>query len=242
MALNKNSQDNLNKQFKSYDSTLDLVKHINKINKFDFKKILRLIIVLSFSIITSVLLSIHIKFSDVFNYISNINITISVGLLCLLIAGLPMLLSSFNKDSLYSLILTLDKDKNTSFFKKSLLIFIEPLIWLLVLLIVSYIFKLIYFLYPILHFKSSFLFIIKVLVLTTMISIGIFSIISLEFFILNVYNLLSANARFELLERHVKSKNYDINEILKNLENLCNSQFDQDTNNSKNNDDINTKN
>lgn len=236
MALNKNSQDKLNKQFKSYDSSLDLIKDVIKISNFNFKRVFRLIIVLLFSVIISVILSIHIKFSEVFNYISNINITISVGLLCLLIAGLPMLLSSFNKDSLYSLILEIDKDTKTSFFKKSLLIFIEPLLWLLLLLLVSYILKLIYFLYPILHFKSSFIFIIKILVLTTMISIGIFSIISLEFFIINVYNLLSANARFELLERHIKSKNYDINKIIENMENLCNTHFEEHTNNKQNND------
>jgi len=151
---------------------------------------------------------------------TDVNITVSVTLLALLIAGFSIVLSSLNKNSLYLLILTNDpKRKDDSFFKRTILLCIEPLIWFTILLIISFSFKIFQVIYPSEISSLNLNYIIKVSVIFCIFVVTIFSLISLKTFILNMCNLLLLYANFEILERQAKSTGSSIEELINKLEN-----------------------
>lgn len=219
MALNNEKLKGLRCQYKSYKNITKLIIDIIKINNINKIKIIKIvsIFILSF-LFSGYCISIN-KFHPIFEIMIDIDISISVSLLGLLIAGFSIVLSSLNKDSLYLLILTKDKkNKDDSFFKRTLLLCIEPLIWFIILLVIAFSFKILYVLYPKEHLTILVNNIVKCMVLL-IISIGtIFSLISLKTFILNMCNLLLMYANFEILERQAKSKGSNIEEIISQIE------------------------
>lgn len=220
MALNNEKLKSLRCQYKSYKSFTQLIIDIIKINNINKTKIRNIIIIFIASLLVSGYCIGINKFNTVFESIIDIDISISVSLLGLLIAGFSIVISSLNKDSLYLLILSKDNDKkNDSFFKRTLLLCIEPLIWFVFLLVITFSFKILYILYPKGYFPIIVDDTIKLIVLFITSMGTIFSLISLKTFILNMCNLLLMYANFEILERQAKSLGISIEEIIKQFEN-----------------------
>jgi hypothetical protein len=221
MALNKEKFEKIKCQYTSYTSFSGLVKDIMKSNDLDITKIKKIFFILIIDIIFSYYCVSTNKFMAIFTVMSDINITVSVTLLALLIAGFTIVLSSLNKNSLYMLILHPDNEKKeNSFFKKTILLCIEPLVWFIFLLIISFSYKILNIVYPKEFFSFEINYIIKIVVLFSILSVTSFSLISLKTFILNMCNLLIMYANFEILERKAESEGKDIKDIIKNFENM----------------------
>ena len=228
MSLSKDSIEKLNNQFKSYDSifslSIDIIK-LGKPSKFKILRIIRIIVTFLLTISISLYTTFRLEFNPIFEYMTGISITFSVGLLCLLIAGLTIVLSSLSKNSIYALILQQDENKKNqiSFYKKTLIQCVEPLMWFLILLIESYFLKISYFFYKTITIYQLAIPFVKFTVIFILTLTTLISIFSLGTFILNMYNLLAANARFEILERHAKSNNISFDILLAEFENQFNN-------------------
>lgn len=225
MTLKNEKLKNLRYQYGSYKSFTRLIIDIIKINNVNKNKLIKMFVILIISFLFSLYCISNQKFKSVFTIMTDVNITVSVTLLALLIAGFSIVLSSLNKNSLYLLILTNDpKRKDDSFFKRTILLCIEPLIWFTILLIISFSFKIFQVIYPSEISSLNLNYIIKVSVVFFIFVVTIFSLISLKTFILNMCNLLLLYANFEILERQSKSTGSSIEELINKLENEYNKQ------------------
>lgn len=232
MALKKEVFVDIVNQFSSYKKIYPLLKEILLEEKLTIAKVLKTIFTLLLVVLFSYFLVKYISFTDSFNYIVDINLMISVGLIGLLIGGFSIVMSSVTKDTLYCLILYKGGSKH-SFYKTTLLRCMEPLIYFFILLSISFIFKLIFLLAPAINFPPLLVPSIKIIVLSILIYTAILSLKSLEVFLVNMYNILTAHTRFELMDRYAHSTGQNIDVIISDLENTLNTSHD-----SKNNWDI----
>ena len=108
MSLSKDSAKKLNNEFKSYKNFFTLFLDILKVNKFTFKKILISILFIIIVILFNYLSINKNGFKESFAIICDINFTLSIGLIGLLIGGFSIVLSSVNNETLYCLILYRD--------------------------------------------------------------------------------------------------------------------------------------
>mgnify|MGYP000275618546 CR=1 FL=1 len=222
MGLKKEVFINLINQFTSYKSLLLLLKQIMVNSNITRGKLLKSLLLFLCALFISTLLINHTEFNFVFNYITDLNLTISVGLIGLLIGGFSLVMSSITKETLYCLILYKD-DTNNSFYRTTLYGCVEPLIWFFILLTITFSFKILYLIYPAITIPKYLISFIKISILTILIFITIIAINSLRVFILNMYNIFTAHTRFELMERYAQSTHQDLSVIINNLENELNN-------------------
>lgn len=227
MGLNQESYTKLRSDYKSYIKLSTLLKDIFKVNAFSPKKKISISIIIVLLFISSIIISSKFEFQFIFNKLSALNISISITLLALLIAGFSLVLSGLNKDSLYLLILSTDSSaSNSSFFKRTILLCVEPLIWFMLLLFITLIFELLYLLYPSTIICSCVNSIIKCIIIFILLIAITFSVLSLKTFILNICNLLLMCANFEMLSRQAKSKDEKkgVDLVIESFENKLNSK------------------
>ena len=222
MGLNSNSAKKLNSNFSSYLNLKDLIVDIFKVNRINKRKILYVTSTILILTICSFALTHNFSFNIIFEKLSDISITLSIGLFGTLIASFSIAISGLNRNSLYCLILNIDEKRNrNSYFKNSILICFEPLIWFLVLLFITLIFELSYFLYKPEFFSTDINYLIKAIVISIMLNLLTFSLISMKTFLLNFCNLLFMCAKFEITFRRAGTdENIDtlISELEKDFE------------------------
>lgn len=222
MGLKKEVFINLIKQFTSYKSLLLLLKQIMVSSNITLFKVFKSSLLFLCSLFISILLINHTEFNFVFNYITDLNLTISVGLIGLLIGGFSLVMSSITKETLYCLILYKDGNNN-SFYRTTLYGCVESLIWFFILLTITFSFKILYLICPAITIPEYLISFIKISILAILIFITTVAINSLRVFILNMYNILTAHTRFELMERYAQSTHQDLSVIINNLENELNN-------------------
>mgnify|MGYP000002017211 CR=1 FL=1 len=225
MALDKESTDLLNSTYKSYKNFNDFIIDIFRVNKFNSRKIFSIILIVAISVIFSTIIAYKYSFNDIFSKFSNINITICIGLFGTLIASFSIALSGLNRDSLYCLILSVDKrNSGNSFFKNIILICFEPLVWFFILLCLTLGIEIVRLIYPQELLPMCFNYFIKVIVFSTLFSTIIFSLSSLKTFLMNFCNLLFMCSKFEILFRTSKSSGCEIDQLIDILENQYNDK------------------
>lgn len=222
MGLKKEVFMNLVNQFTSYKSLLLLLKQIILDSNITFRKIFKILLFLLISVFISILLIDYTEFDFVFNYITDLNLMVSVGLIGLLIGGFSLVMSNITKETLYCLILYKDTTNN-SFYRTTLYRCIEPLIWFFILLTITFSFKILYLISSAITLPTNLIYFVKILIFTILIFIAIIAINSLRVFILNMYNIFTAHTRFELMDRYAKSNNQDLLTIINNLEDELNN-------------------
>ncbi|TBX17486.1 hypothetical protein BFS06_04590 [Clostridium perfringens] len=227
MALNKSSLNKLNKELSSCKNLIDLIKLTKLVNNFTFLKLLKLILIILISIILSIGLCYTSKFSNLLNTLTDIGLTLSIGLIALIIAGYSIVMGSLSNDNIYFLLLnteSLNKSKNISLYSSTIIKCTEPLIWFIFLLTFSISFKIAYLLKDFININQiQIIFFIKVIIISILILFIIITIISLIYFVINMYNVLVANARFELLHRHAKNTGSSFDSLLESFENDFNN-------------------
>ncbi len=219
MALSTSNAKKLVTDLKSYTNIYSLCKEIIAANNMTPMKYLKSVFFYIFTLIISFLLIKHVSFNILFENIVNLNLTISVGLIGLLIGGFSIVMSSATGDSLYCLILYKEKNKNMSFYKETLLKCMEPLIWFLLLLFISFTLRIMYLFYSNSNLNIQFSYLIKGVVISILLHLVLTSLKSLEIFLLNMYNMITAYSRFEVLNRLAKSRNKSMEEVIVDLEN-----------------------
>lgn len=228
MALSKDSVKKLKKEFDSYENFKDLFLDVLKVNDFNFKKIISLVLYAFISILLSFYMIKYISFKESFATLTDLNITLSVSLLGLLIGGFSIVLSSLNSDAIYYLILIINKSKkHKSSYKITLLFCVEPLLWFTILLILTFGLKIIYPIYismPIILSITT-IFYLKILILFLLLFLSFICLNSLVFFIINMYNIIAANANFSILSRYATQNNSSIEEIIEKLEDKFNNSI-----------------
>jgi len=225
MSLSKDSVSKLNKEFKSYKSFTSLFIDVLKANKLTLTKIIKLVLIITFSISISFYLIKSIGFKDSFNNLADLNMTISIGLIGLLIGGFSIVLSSLNNDTIYYLILNRDKSKKfQSTYKITLLFCVEPLLWFTILLILTFLLKILYIIYPSisLDLTTYSLMILKIFILFILLLLSFISLNSLITFIINMYNIISANASFSILSRYAEQNGTSLEELINQAEDKFN--------------------
>lgn len=228
MALNSNSLDKLNKELSNPKNLKGLFKDIVLANRINTLKILKSTLLILLSLGLSFLIIKATTFSKSFNLITDINMSTGVGLIGLIIGGFSIVIASLSSESVYCLILDNSMNKRFSTYKATILYCIEPLFWFCILLVVTFAFKLLYLIYPILNLEYIPSIYLKILVLTILIFLMFISLISLIYFIFNMYNVILSNARFELLKRYAESNNSSIELIIESLENKYNNSIEKE--------------
>lgn len=231
MALNRTNANKLLDELKSYTNIYSLCKDIFSVDSFTPVKVLKSICFFILILLISFVLVNYVSFNILFENIISLNLTISIGLIGLLIGSFSIVMSSTNNDSLYYLILSRDdnntnkkntrkkKKKKVSFYRNILLNCMEPLIWFTLLLFISFILKIIYILYSNLNLYIQFSYWIKGIVISILLYVVFSSLKSLEVFLLNMYNMITAHSRFEVMNRFAKSNNLSMKEVIVTLEN-----------------------
>ncbi|WP_040194807.1 hypothetical protein [Clostridium culturomicium] len=206
MSLNKNVRSTLNENYNSYNNIRSLCKDLIMVNNFSFKKILTGFILFLIILLGFLYLMPKIVFSNIFNSMIEFNLTISVSLVGLLIASFSIIMACFNRNSLYSLILSQDDKKKISSFKVTVLRCIEPLVWFSFLIFLSLGMKLSYLIYRNIGITLNCTALIKSIIASCLLYSIFISFKSLITFILNMTNLIYAYAKFEIQDRVIKSK------------------------------------
>ncbi|MDT9335859.1 hypothetical protein P3F01_05610 [Clostridium perfringens] len=227
MALNESSLKKLNSELSSCKNLIDLIKLTKLVNDFTILKLLKLLLILIISISLSIALCYKSNFSQLITTLTDSGLTLSIGLIALIIAGYSIVMGSLSNDNIYYLLLNIEtrkKGKSISLYSSTIIKCTEPLIWFVFLLIFSMSFKITYLLKDFIKIHLiNLVFFIKIIIIAILLFFLIIAILSLIYFIINMYNVLTANARFELLHRHAKNtgKSFDI--ILKSFENELNN-------------------
>lgn len=236
MSLSKNSLNYLRKEFESIRSFHKLFFSLVANNNFTIFKLIRLVIYLIFSIFVSYFMCIGNEFKPLFDTITNAGIALTSGMFGLIVAGLSIILSIFNNDLTYCLMLQCEKTRKRRkrkynvkpFYKSIILNCIEPLMWFLILLIVCYTFKLLYLLPSFFQLTQKLILILKTTIITTVLFFSLLSINSLVIFIINLYNLLCSRGNFIILEKYSKSQQASLDLIIKNLEVELNKEIEEE--------------
>ncbi|WP_415328059.1 hypothetical protein [Clostridium perfringens] len=226
MSLTSSSVEKLDKELNSCTSIKNLIKLTLSVNNFNIKKLLSLVVIIAISLSLSLILCKNNLFSILIDNITSMGLTISIGLVALIIAGYSIVMGTLTKENIYFLLLVKDNDKENSLslYTATILKCIEPLLWFTTLLIFSTGYKLLYMINILYTFNESIKIIIKLLIISSLIFLIIISIISLIYFILNIYNIFVANARFELFKKYSESSGSSIENILKVHENKLNNE------------------
>ena len=223
MGLKREVFINLINQFTSYKSLLLLLRQIIFNGDIKLRKVLKTLLLFLCTLFISTLLNNYTEFNFVFNYITDLNLTISVGLIGLLIGGFSLVMSNITKETLYCLILYKDDNTNNSLYRTTLYGCVEPLIWFFILLTITFCLKLLYLIYPAIIIPKYLISFIKISILTILVFIAVIAINSLRVFILNMYNIFTAHTSFELMERYADSTHQDLSVIINDLENKLNN-------------------
>lgn len=221
MSLSKDSVKKLKKEFKSYKSFAGLFIDVLKVNKFSFKKNIKLILFILISLLLSFYLIKFLGFKNSFTNLTDLNMTLSIGLIGLLIGGFSIVLSSLNNDAIYYLILNRDESNNNqSTYKITLLFCVEPLLWFTLLLVLTFSLKILYLIYPsiIVILPNKTINFLKVLTLSLLLILSFISLNSLITFIINMYNIIASNANFSVLSRYAKQNGLSLEELIEQLE------------------------
>ncbi|EGT0013134.1 hypothetical protein I9Y33_000966 [Clostridium perfringens] len=227
MALNESSLKKLNSELSSCKNLVDLIKLTKLVNDFTILKLLKLILISTISIILSISLCYKSDFSNLITVLTDSGLTLSIGLIALIIAGYSIVMGSLSNDNIYYLLLNIEqskkKKKTISLYSSTIIKCTEPLIWFVFLLIFSMLFKITYLLKDFIkiHLVNLVPF-IKIVVITILLFFISIAILSLIYFIINMYNVLTTNARFELLHRHAKNTGKSFDLILECFENELN--------------------
>lgn len=221
MSLSKDSVKKLKKEFKSYKSFTCLFIDVIKVNKFSFRKNIKLTFFILISILLSFYLIKFLGFKNSFTNLTDLNMTLSIGLIGLLIGGFSIVLSSLNNDTIYYLILNRDESNNDqSTYKITLLFCVEPLLWFSLLLILTFSLKIIYLIYPSItvNLPNETINFLKVVTLSLLLILSFISLNSLITFIINMYNIIASNASFSVLSRYAKQNGLSLEKLIEQLE------------------------
>lgn len=223
MALSPNAANKLNNEFDSYNNLSSLCKDIFIANNFTTKKTLIILLTYILTLIIGYLLVMIMPFKIIFESIVDINLTVSVGLIGLLIGGFSIIMATTNSDSLYCMILFREGKKKVSLYKLIIIRCIEPLVWFSILLSISFIFKILYLVYPYINLIICNPLIIKVILISLLLFSVVISINSLIVFIINITNIVFTNSRFEILKRYADNTDMSFEELISQHEDSLNN-------------------
>lgn len=226
MKLSDAAYSHIQNELQSCNSIIDLIKKFRKSNKSTPKKKIKFFILILIITLLSILIIKYSTLSDSFETLTSIGLTVSVGLVALIIAGFAILIPSLSKNSVYILLLNKQDNntKNFSMYLTTILHCLEPMIWISILMAFTVLFKILFLIKDILYFNIYIVYISKFSVIFILIYLIYSSVASLFYFILNMYNFFTSYANFELLERRADNKPRDLDTLLnineKNFEKL----------------------
>lgn len=237
MPLSKETFNKIDSEFKEQCGFFEVFKSSFKNDPIKKGTFIIFIFIFIGFIIMSYPISLSNKTTDLFSQILDKGFDFSIGILGFLIAGFTIYSTMIDKDLVYILILTKNKENKSNSLITNYLIFFKPFGIFLILLFLCLTYKFFLSVWCSLDYnKILSLFLNNKFVLNIFISIVIsslflfilISIYSLKIFIFNIYNSTKSISRLELYRKNLNLESY-INNLEDNYKNSTNDASDLST-------------